>query len=121
MFIMIETLLWLVGYQLAGELISRTFSLPLPGPVLGMLLLFLTLVARKSIPDSLRLNVPRFLSHLSLLFIPAGAAVLAYRDVLAGFGWQLLVVLSASTVLTLLLPGVLLKLLLARRHHKEQA
>lgn len=43
MMIMIETLLWLVGYQLAGELISRSFSLPLPGPVLGMLLLFATL------------------------------------------------------------------------------
>jgi holin-like protein len=87
MTIMIETLLWLVGYQLAGELISRTFSLPLPGPVLGMLLLFATLALRKSVPESMKLNVPRFLSHLSLLFIPAGAAVLAYRDcwpVLAG-------------------------------------
>lgn len=118
---MIETLLWLVGYQLAGELISRTFSLPLPGAVLGMLLLFVTLALRKSVPDSLKLNVPRFLSHLSLLFIPAGAAVLAYRDLLAGFGWQLIVVLAASTILTLLLPGLLLKLLLTRHQRKEGA
>jgi holin-like protein len=120
MTIMIETLLWLVGYQLAGELISRT-SLPLPGPVLGMLLLFATLALRKSVPESMKLNVPRFLSHLSLLFIPAGAAVLAYRDLLAGFGWQLIVVLVLSTTLTLLLPGLLLKLLLARHRHQEGA
>ncbi len=86
-----------------------------------MLLLFCTLAARKSVPESMKQNVPRFLSHLSLLFIPAGAAVLAYRDLLAGFGWQLLVVLAASTILTLLLPGLLLKLLLARHRHKEEA
>ncbi len=120
---MIETLLWLVGYQLAGELISKTFSLPLPGPVLGMLLLFITLCLRKSVPDTMKAHVPRFLSHLSLLFIPAGGAVLAYKDLLAGYGWQLLTVLALATVLTLLVPGAALKLLLSRRrahHHEEQ-
>ena len=118
---MIETLLWLVGYQLAGELISRAFSLPLPGPVLGMLLLFLTLVARHTVPDTLKTNVPRFLSHLSLLFIPAGGAVLAHLDLLRGFGWSLALVLVGATVLTLLVPGVLLKLLLRKRLHGGHA
>jgi holin-like protein len=40
---------------------------------------------------------------------------------LAGFGWQLIVVLVLSTTLTLLLPGLLLKLLLARHRHQEGA
>jgi len=33
-------------YQLIGEVIALAFKLPIPGPVIGMLLLFLTLVAR---------------------------------------------------------------------------
>ena len=42
---MINTLLLLLVYQLVGELIARSLGLPVPGPVLGMALLFLTPVS----------------------------------------------------------------------------
>ena len=40
---MIEAILILLGCQLAGEAASRAFGLPVPGPVLGMALLFAAL------------------------------------------------------------------------------
>ncbi len=39
---MIHVFSLLLLYQLIGELIVRAFALPIPGPVIGMALLFLT-------------------------------------------------------------------------------
>jgi holin-like protein len=113
--IVIETLIWLIGYQLAGELICRSLALPLPGAVLGMLLLFLTLCVRRGIPASLDTHVPQLLGHFSLLFIPACAGVIVYWSLLTAHGWALLATLAGATLITLLVPAVLLKLLLVHR------
>ncbi|MBI3145409.1 MAG: CidA/LrgA family protein [Pseudogulbenkiania sp.] len=118
---MIETLIWLLGYQLAGELICRSLALPLPGAVLGMLLLFLTLCAKKGIPASLNTHVPQLLGHFSLLFIPACAGVIVYWPLLTAHCWALLATLAGATLITLLVPAVLLKVLLARRHGRRPA
>ncbi|MCP1291982.1 CidA/LrgA family protein [Chromobacterium sp. S0633] len=112
---MMETALWLLGYQLAGEVLSRGLGVPVPGPVLGMLLLFVTLCARRGAPATLQTHAPRFLAHMSLLFIPAGGAVLAYQALLADYGARLATVLVLSTLITLLVPGLALHWMLARR------
>ena len=44
---MIAALSILLSYQLVGEIVVRFFSIPLPGPVLGMLMLFTTLLVLK--------------------------------------------------------------------------
>ncbi|ROT97623.1 CidA/LrgA family protein [Marinobacter sp. R17] len=68
----------LLVYQLVGEVTVRLFGLPIPGPVLGMLLLFLTLVIRKRSSESLDTAANGLLSHLSLLFVPAGVGMMVY-------------------------------------------
>ena len=66
-------LAWLLVLQLVGEVLARAFSLPLPGPVIGMLLLMPALgwrPLREPVTE-----VARFLlAHLSLLFVPVGVA-----------------------------------------------
>ena len=37
----------LLAYQLVGEIITQVFHLHIPGPVIGMLLLFITLIFRE--------------------------------------------------------------------------
>jgi holin-like protein len=118
---MLETLTWLIAYQVVGELLCRGLSLPVPGAVLGMLLLFLTLCARRGIPDTLKRHVPGLLSHMSLLFVPVGVGVMAYRDLLTGYGWQLATIVIVATAITLLSSALMLHLLLARRHHARRA
>ncbi|MDH4325688.1 MAG: CidA/LrgA family protein, partial [Betaproteobacteria bacterium] len=44
----------LLVYQLVGEVLVLVTGLPVPGPVVGMLLLFLSLAARGSAPQWLR-------------------------------------------------------------------
>ncbi|MFM8501229.1 MAG: CidA/LrgA family protein, partial [Fluviibacter sp.] len=41
---MLAALTWLLLYQLTGEILVHVLDLPVPGPVIGMALLFLTLV-----------------------------------------------------------------------------
>ena len=75
---MINTMSLLLVYQLVGELLVRLFSLTLPGPVLGMALLFLTLLVRGKVSQELRSGTSSLLQHLSLLFVPAGVGVVVH-------------------------------------------
>jgi len=97
---MINGMIWLLGYQLVGELLSRALSLPVPGTVIGMLLLFLTFCVRKSIPDHLKETAPALLSHMSLLFIPVGVGLMAWRDMLRSYAVSLVSISLLSTLIT---------------------
>jgi len=77
----INGLMWLIGCQLVGELVVRTLDVPVPGPVVGMLLLFLLLQLRRSGDDATVVRAADgLLKHLQLFFIPAGVGVIVYLD-----------------------------------------
>jgi putative effector of murein hydrolase LrgA (UPF0299 family) len=96
--------------QLIGEAVARATDIPVPGPVIGMALCVLLLFARDRIgrlaPEELRdgsfENTGRgILSHLSLLFIPAGVGVVQRLDVLAGNALAISLAVLISTVVSL--------------------
>jgi putative effector of murein hydrolase LrgA (UPF0299 family) len=70
----------LLVFQLIGEVAVQALALPLPGPLLGMLLLLATLVVRGALPEALADAARSLLSHLMLLFIPAVTGVMMYFD-----------------------------------------
>ena len=75
---MIGAFVALLGCQLIGEVLVRLAGLPFPGPVLGMLLLFVFLMFRPEIPRPLRVTSYTLLDHLSLLFVPAGTGIMLH-------------------------------------------
>lgn len=80
---MVNGLMWLLAFQMVGELISRGLDLPVPGPVIGMLLLFLVLLWRRPPESAGVLRVSEaMLRHLQLLFVPAAVGVVTYLTVL---------------------------------------
>ena len=91
----------LLVYQLAGEVISRALDWPLPGPVIGMALLFLTLVAKGGLPEKLKVTAEGLLKHLSLLFVPAGVGVMMHLHLLREEWQAVSVALVVSTVATI--------------------
>lgn len=91
----------LLVYQLIGEAIVHFAGLPVPGPVVGMLLLFVTLLLRGSAPDWLRNTCQALLAHLSLLFVPAGVGVMLHFQRLGAEWLPVAVALVASTVITI--------------------
>ena len=69
-------LAWLLVLQVIGELLSRGFSLPLPGPVLGLVLL-LAALRFEFVREPVAECAGFLLAHLSLLFIPVGVGGIA--------------------------------------------
>ncbi|MGB8855528.1 MAG: CidA/LrgA family protein [Burkholderiales bacterium] len=120
---MLASITLLLVYQTIGEVLVHTLNLPIPGPVVGMLMLFITLVVRKSVSEELRDTSQGLLQHLSLLFVPAGVGVMAHFTRILDEWLPLLVALLVSTVLTIgitaLTMGGLLKLSDKRRESKS--
>jgi putative effector of murein hydrolase LrgA (UPF0299 family) len=105
---MIGGLALLLLCQLVGEVISWGLGLPVPGPVLGLLVLFAGLLAAErlqkpgTIVDGAVAPVAEgLLRNLALLFVPAGVGVIRHLDVLAAHGLGIALALLGSTALTL--------------------
>ena len=87
--------------QLAGEAMVQALGLPLPGPVLGMALLFLLMLLRAPLPKELGDTADGLLKHLSLLFVPAGVGVVQNLGTLGDKGLQLVLVVVLATIIAL--------------------
>lgn len=111
---MLRAVTILLLYQLAGEVIARALSLPVPGPVIGLALLFATLVARGAVADDLRDTANGLLAHLSLLFVPAGVGVMVYLDRIGREWLAIFAALIVSTVLTIAVTALVLRAMLRR-------
>ena len=104
---MIASLSLILLCQLIGEVSVRGLGLPMPGPVVGLLLLlardrFAVLGRGPLQGDGVEGASRGLLAHLSLLFIPAGVGVVQKLDLLAEHGVAILLILVVSVVLTLL-------------------
>jgi holin-like protein len=98
---MIGAIAALLAFQLVGEVIVTALAIPIPGPVVGMLLLFAMLLVRGSAPASLSDTARGILQHLSLLFVPAGAGVLAHFSLIRSQFWGIAITLVGSTMITI--------------------
>lgn len=95
--------------QLIGEIIVTGFSMPIPGPVLGMALLFLGLVIRRGSPPGLDDFSRGLLQHLGLLFVPAGVGVVLHLQLLADAWLPIAGALLFGTGLTIVVTGWLMQ------------
>jgi holin-like protein len=98
---LLAALATLLVCQLAGEVIVRALSLPLPGPVIGMALLFFAMLARAPVAKEMDATADTLLKHLSLLFVPAGVGVVQHLALLGHEGLRLILVVVLATVITL--------------------
>ena len=108
---MLESLGLILVCQLVGEVVVRHFAAPVPGPVLGMALLFLFLALRDRYGASawagsyfqhVESTGKGLLAHLSLMFVPAGVGLVKNMSVLSAQGVGLFIALLVSTIATLL-------------------
>ena len=105
--------------QLVGEVFVVWTGLPIPGPVVGMTLLFVGIALRGSIPPGLEGVVDTLLAHLSLLFVPAGVGVMLHTAMLREEWVAISVALVLSTVVTIAATGLLMTGLIRRRERRH--
>lgn len=65
-----------------GEVLARLGLLPIPGPVIGLVLLYVSIAVQGRMPDELGALADRVLQILGMLFVPAGVGVVAHLDLL---------------------------------------
>lgn len=106
---MVSGFAWLLVFQLAGEVLARGLQWPVPGPVLGMLLLLLVLIWRGGPGEDLRNASQGLLGNLSLLFVPAGVGIMVHGHRIADEWLALVVALVGSTVLTLAVTALVMR------------
>jgi holin-like protein len=107
---MLRALALLLVCQLAGEGLARELGLPVPGPVIGLVLLaaglliagrFGLLRAEAIEGTDLGRTATGLLGHLSLLFVPAGVGIVQHGGTLLRNGAAIVLALVLSTVLAL--------------------
>jgi len=105
----------LVGCQIIGEVLRRALHLPLPGPVIGMLLLATVLAVSGNDPDDdveetsqLAQTANALIANMGLLFVPAGVGVIVEFGVLRQNWLPILAGLLLSTILGLVVTGLVM-------------
>ena len=111
---MLVTITLLLFYQLIGELLARLFVLPIPGPVIGMILMLLTLLVRDHLAAKMEATVDGLLKNLSLMFVPAGVGVITHFRLLGDEWLAISVALVASTVLGLVSTALTMRFLIRK-------
>lgn len=106
---MIKGMLVLLVFQCIGEAIKTYTGVILPGPVIGMLLLFLSLCLWRGVPSSVTQASGSLIKLLPLLFMPASAG-LFFLDSRFDNQWPAIIgAIVIGTLLSLLFNGWLMK------------
>ncbi len=108
---MLPFLTLLLACQLAGEALARVTGLPVPGPILGLVLLFAGLTLRGRPAPRLEESADGLLAHLSLLFVPAGVGVVQYLPLLASEWLAVSASVVGSAVVAIAVTGLTMRIL----------
>ena len=95
-------------YQLIGEFIQKYYTLTLPGPVIGLILLLLSLLIAKNTLSNYNISLSGFektseklISYLPIMFVPIGVGVVMHVSLLQTEIWKILIIIFLSTILTI--------------------
>jgi holin-like protein len=93
----------LLACQLLGQFLVDAVGLPVPGPVVGMVLLLVVLLVRRPGTDDNTVRAAdALLRHLQLLFIPAGVGLIAYLRLIGAQWWPIVAGILVSWLIALL-------------------
>jgi len=90
-----------VGVWLAGDAVVRHAGLPIPGGIVGMIILLALLASGRLSEASVRRGANWFITEMLLFFIPAVLAILDHRELLGLLGLKILALIAMSTALVM--------------------
>jgi holin-like protein len=106
---MLRSIFVIFFFQLLGEFFKKFFEMRIPGPVIGLILLLVTLIFLKKFKKTAIVNLKAdvvntsnyILSYLSLLFVPIGVGVVMHLSYLENNLFRVLIIVFISTILTI--------------------
>lgn len=98
---MLKAFLYIFLFLGLGELIVYLIEIPVPGNILGMLLIFLALRFKLIKLETVKPASDVLVNYMMLFFVPFAVGLLSYFDFIKSYWIILSVVASVSTLITL--------------------
>ena len=118
---MIRGLIILLCFQGAGEIVSRLLSLPVPGPVIGLVLLLVFLIQRGKVDAPIESVASALVKNLGVLFVPAAVGVVLFLPQLKANFWAISIALTVSVTATIAVSAAVLRFWPAKAQAKKVA
>ena len=91
----------LIALQLVGEAIVTVTGLPVPGAVIGLVLLYVILSVCGGASEEMTRTTGFLLDNLALLFVPAGVGVIVYLSLIVSQCEVIVAALLVSVTVTI--------------------
>ncbi|PRR83440.1 CidA/LrgA family protein [Clostridium vincentii] len=108
----------ILGIYLLGEFISEVLSLPVPGNILGMIILLFLLCTKIIKLEQINTISNFLLDHLAFFFIPAGVGLMTSVDIIKDSWLKLIVVCIATTIIIISSTGLIVQYI-TRKNNKR--
>ncbi|MFB8376510.1 MULTISPECIES: CidA/LrgA family protein [Paenibacillus] len=96
----------LMAFSLLMDQMARALHLPVPGSILGMIVLFILLQTRVVKLRWIEIGAAWLLGELLLFFIPSAVGIMNYMPMLEQDGLQILFIVLLSTFLVMACTGL---------------
>lgn len=104
---MVKGIFIILLFYFLGQGVSYLINGLVPGNIIGMILLFLSLYFKALKPDYVKDVANAFTRNMAIFFIPAGAGLIGSYGLISKFWMSILIVCSVSTVLVIAVVAVI--------------
>lgn len=95
-----KQIMFLFIFCCIGEIISIFLPFPMPGSVIALILLFLSLITKQIKPQQIESVSDFLLQNMAFIFVPSTVSIIAYTNVFQGILWKFLFICIATTLIT---------------------
>ena len=111
---MILEFIIIFGISYFGEVLSQSFSLPVPGTVIGMFILFIALYFKIIKVKQIERAVNVLLINMAIFFIPPGVRLISSLDYMRGNWIKIISLMVVTTLITMAVTGRVVQYLVER-------
>lgn len=94
-----------------GEALNRLLNIPIPGNVIGMIILLISLLTGFIKVEAIEDITEFLLKHLAFFFVPAGIGVISSMDIIAENFLPMLAVILLSTIVVIVVTGITVQII----------
>lgn len=109
----------LLSIYFAGEILSKLLNLPIPGSIVGMILLFVLLTSNIIKVEKIENLANFFLDHLAFFFIPASVGLMTSFASLKGSIFKIILLCILTTIIVIAVTGITVQFICNRKSVKE--
>lgn len=112
---LVRQTVFLLGITIIGEGLSKILFFPLPGSILGLLLLLTVLLKEWVNLEQIEELSTFLLNHLALFFVPAGVGLITVLGLLKETWFILLIICITTTILVLIVTAFVVQQIRRRK------